>query len=59
MGYVACRYIDGTAHVADHDELAAVAWASPDELEAYVPYGFAPVVTDYLNNTLRRDHPAD
>jgi 8-oxo-dGTP diphosphatase len=59
MGYVACRYIDGTAHVADADELAAVAWAAPHELDEYVPYGFAPVVSDYLDDTLGHNHPVD
>jgi 8-oxo-dGTP diphosphatase len=48
IGYVACRVQDGTAHVADTDEVQDVAWVAPTELSSYVPRGFAPVVQDYL-----------
>ena len=52
MAYVACDIISGTAHVADQDELADLAWVKPGDFEAFVPYGFAPVVQDYLESAL-------
>lgn len=52
MAYVACDIISGTAHVADEDELADLAWVKPAEFSTFVPYGFAPVVENYLENTL-------
>ena len=45
MAYVACQYMGGDPYVADAEELAAVAWATPDQFDRYVPYGFAPAVT--------------
>lgn len=48
MGYVACEVKGGTAHLADADELADLAWVSATELGGYVPHGFAPVVQEYL-----------
>ena len=52
MAYVACDIVSGTAHVADEDELADLAWVKPNEFSDFVPYGFAPVVQDYLDTTL-------
>ena len=52
MAYVACTVVSGDAFVADDDELSQVAWASIDELDSYVPYGFAPVVQDHLNASM-------
>jgi 8-oxo-dGTP diphosphatase len=52
MGYVACDVKSGTAYVADTEELAAVAWVTPDQFSEYVPYGFAPMVQDFLTATL-------
>jgi len=52
MGYVACDYVSGTAAVADPDELADFAWVTPDQFNHYVPYGFAPDVVTYLDETL-------
>jgi 8-oxo-dGTP diphosphatase len=49
MGYVACEVKSGTAHVADAEELSDVAWVTPDQFSDYVPYGFAPMVQDYLD----------
>jgi 8-oxo-dGTP diphosphatase len=49
MGYVACEGKSGTAYVADTEELSDLAWATPDQFGEYVPYGFAPVVQDYLD----------
>jgi 8-oxo-dGTP diphosphatase len=48
IGYVACQVKGGAAHVADTDELADIASVSSDQLEDYVPHGFATVVQDYL-----------
>ncbi len=52
MVYVACRVTDGTARVADEDELAEVAWCGLNELRANVPTGLFPAVDDYLTATL-------
>jgi 8-oxo-dGTP diphosphatase len=52
MGYVACEVKSGTAYVADTDELSDFAWATPDQFNDYVPYGFAPMVQDYLDATI-------
>jgi len=52
MAYVACDIVSGTAHVADTDELADLAWVTPNEFASFVPYGFAPVVKDYLDSAL-------
>ena len=48
MAYVACQMISGDARVADADELADVAWVTPEGARVYVPYGFAPVVEEHL-----------
>jgi 8-oxo-dGTP diphosphatase len=52
MGYVACEVKSGTAYVADAEELSDFAWATPDQFSDYVPYGFAPMVQDYLDVTI-------
>lgn len=52
MSYTACRVIDGEAHVADADELDAVAWVTLDEIPQYVPYGLFEPVQEYLDCTL-------
>lgn len=52
MGYVACDVVSGEARVTDADELADIAWATPDQFGDYVPYGFAPAVQEYLSVTL-------
>lgn len=42
--YVACRLLDGTAHVASPREVAEVAWVRPAELDGLVPGGvYGPV----------------
>jgi 8-oxo-dGTP diphosphatase len=48
MAYVACQKTSGDAHVADTDELADVAWVTPEEARVYVRYGFPPVVEEHL-----------
>lgn len=52
MSYTACAVVDGEAHVADDDELDAVAWVALDEVPEYVPYGLFEPVQDYLNESL-------
>ncbi|MFD6141775.1 NUDIX hydrolase [Promicromonospora sp. NPDC060271] len=52
MGYVACAVLSGTAYIADAEELSDLAWATPDQFSDYVPYGFAPMVQDYLTAAL-------
>jgi 8-oxo-dGTP diphosphatase len=52
MGYVACEVKSGTAYVADAEELSDLAWATPDQFSDYVPYGFAPMVQEYLSELL-------
>lgn len=52
MTYTACSVLSGTAHVADDEELAEVAWISLAEIPQYVPYGLYEPVQKYLNETL-------
>ncbi|MGV9352325.1 NUDIX hydrolase [Streptomyces misionensis] len=52
MSYTACRIIDGEAHVADEDELDAVAWVALAEIPEYVPYGLFEPVQEYLEAAL-------
>jgi 8-oxo-dGTP diphosphatase len=56
MAYVACDIISGTAHVADADDLADLAWVKPADFSTFVPYGFAPVVQDYLESALAQSY---
>ena len=52
MFYTACEVVDGEAHVADPDELDAVAWVALAEIPKYVPYGLFEPVQEYLNDAL-------
>lgn len=52
MSYTACRVIGGEAHVADEDELDAVAWVTLEEIPQYVPYGLFEPVQEYLDGVL-------
>jgi 8-oxo-dGTP diphosphatase len=52
MSYTACTVVDGKAHVADADELDAVAWVTLAEIPEYVPYGLFEPVQEYLDNTI-------
>jgi 8-oxo-dGTP diphosphatase len=52
MSYTACRMVGGEAHVADADELDAVAWVGLGEIPQYVPYGLFGPVQEYLNDVL-------
>lgn len=52
MVYVACEVIDGEAHAADVEEIAAVAWIGLGEIPAYVPYGFYEPVQRHLEEAI-------
>jgi 8-oxo-dGTP diphosphatase len=52
MSYTACEALEGEAHVADADELDAVAWVAHGEIPEYVPYGLFEPVQDYLDGAL-------
>jgi 8-oxo-dGTP diphosphatase len=52
MLYVACDVVDGTAHVADPDDIAEVGWCDRATLAEYVPYPFYGPVQDYFDSTL-------
>jgi 8-oxo-dGTP diphosphatase len=54
MSYTACTVLDGEAHVADAEELDAVAWVALDEIPEYVPYGLFKPVQAYLDEALAR-----
>lgn len=53
MFYVACEVVDGTAHVADKEELAEVAWCNRATLTDHVPYPFFGPVQEHLDANLR------
>lgn len=52
MSYTACEPVAGEAHVADDDELDAVAWVAHPEIADYVPYGLFGPVQEYLDSVL-------
>ncbi|MCX5598397.1 NUDIX hydrolase [Streptomyces phaeochromogenes] len=52
MSYTACEVLEGTAHVADDEELDAVAWVAHSEIPEYVPYGLFGPVQEYLDGVL-------
>jgi len=52
MSYTACEVVSGEAHVADDDELDAVAWVAHSEIADYVPYGLFGPVQEYLDGAL-------
>ncbi|MET7582293.1 MULTISPECIES: NUDIX hydrolase [Streptomyces griseus group] len=52
MPYTACKILGGTAHVADTQELAELAWVSHGDIPEYVPYGLFEPVQDYLDGIL-------
>jgi 8-oxo-dGTP diphosphatase len=54
MSYTACEPVSGEAHVADDEELDAIAWVALDEIPEYVPYGLFGPVQEYLNEALAR-----
>ena len=52
MFYVEADAIAGTAHVADQDELDAVAWVKSSEISEYIPYPFYGPVQEHLDAAL-------
>ena len=50
--YVACRLLDGVAHVASPREVAEVAWVLPAELGGLVPGGVYGPVRGWLSGAL-------
>lgn len=52
MSYTACAVLGGTAHVADTEELAELAWVAHEEIPEYVPYGLFESVQEYLDVAL-------
>ena len=54
MFYTACDVVAGEAHVADADELDAVAWVAHGEIADYVPYGLFGPVQAHLDEVLGR-----
>lgn len=52
MIYLACELLDGEAHAADVEEIAAVHWCSLDEVAEFVPYGFFDPVQKHLEAQL-------
>ncbi|AJC56990.1 NUDIX hydrolase [Streptomyces sp. 769] len=52
MSYTACEVLSGTAHVADTEELAELAWVAHDQIPEYVPYGLFGPVQEYLDADL-------
>lgn len=55
MSYTAAEVINGEAHVADDEELDAIAWVAHDEIKEYVPYGLFGPVQQYLDDALPRE----
>ena len=53
MDYIACDRVDGTAYVADEEELAEVAWCDRETVAKHVPYPFYGPVQEYLDAALR------
>ncbi len=53
VSYTACEVAGGTAHVADADEVAEVAWVTLPEIPRYIPYGLFEPVQRYLDVVLR------
>lgn len=58
MSYTAASVVSGEAHVADADELDAVAWVAHSEIRDYVPYGLFEPVQAYLDGALSTEAPA-
>ncbi|MER6101793.1 NUDIX hydrolase [Streptomyces sp. NPDC001832] len=52
MSYTACEVVGGTAHVADSDELAELAWVTHAEIPQYVPHGLLGPVQAHLDAML-------
>ncbi|MFB7917981.1 NUDIX hydrolase [Streptomyces sp. NPDC056061] len=53
MSYTACEVVGGTAHVADTEELAELAWVAHGEIPQYVPHELFGPVQEYLDAALQ------
>ncbi|MGW4503830.1 NUDIX hydrolase [Streptomyces sp. NPDC004436] len=53
VSYTACAMVGGTAHAADADEIAEVAWVTLSEIPRYIPYGLFEPVQRHLDVALR------
>ncbi|MFD3538637.1 NUDIX hydrolase [Streptomyces sp. NPDC058662] len=53
VSYTACEVVSGTAHAADLDEIAEIAWVTLSEIPRYIPYGLFDPVQRYLDVALR------
>lgn len=53
VSYTACEVVGGTAHVADADEVAEVAWVTLSEIPRNIPYGLFNPVQRHLDVVLR------
>lgn len=53
VSYTACEVVGGTAHVADAEEIAEVAWVILSEIPQYIPYGLFEPVQQHLDVALR------
>ncbi|MFF8268301.1 NUDIX hydrolase [Streptomyces sp. NPDC016562] len=53
VSYTACEVVGGTAHVADADEVAEIAWVTLSEIPRYIPYGLFKPVQRHLDVVLR------
>jgi 8-oxo-dGTP diphosphatase len=54
VSYFACSVVAGTAHAADSEEVAEVAWCTHADIPKYVPYGLFQPVQAYLDQALAR-----
>ncbi|MFJ3635976.1 NUDIX hydrolase [Streptomyces sp. NPDC090112] len=52
VSYTACAMVGGTAHTADADEIAEVAWVTLSEIPQYIPYGLFEPVQRHLDVVL-------
>ncbi|WP_313895940.1 NUDIX hydrolase [Streptomyces sp. YIM 98790] len=52
ISYTVCEVISGTAHVADPQEVAEIAWVCLADIPQYVPYGLYGPVQHHLDATL-------
>ncbi|GHD63329.1 NUDIX hydrolase [Streptomyces goshikiensis] len=53
VSYTACELAGETAHVADFDEIAEVAWVTLSEIPRYIPYGLFEPVQRHLDVVLQ------
>ncbi|MEV6602037.1 NUDIX hydrolase [Actinoplanes sp. NPDC051346] len=52
MVYIASHFVGGSAHAADGEEIAEVAWCDRAAVATYVPYPLYGPVQEYLDDNL-------